>query len=591
MAPQRPGEPELHVRKPRGECGAGRGQVFGDVRARRKEVRQQNHLGRAGLDTLPAAGFDVGFGQLQIRRAHEEIAPARAQFRRDELQIGVRVGPATAVRDQEQGGGAQSFSGARLPEGIKGRPSLLYTTAMIGARVGNWYVEAEIGRGPLGMVYRARGFDDPERPAAVKVFTEMRDPAAVQRITAELLPLQRLDHANIVKALDCGVHRGLAFVASELIDAPDYAKVLETGRRPWREVLSVAVQAARALKHAHNRNVLHRDLKPAHFILTPDGTLKILAFGIAKVFPSPPSHTPAIGSGAYLPPETASGKPLTRRSDLYSLGGVLYTLVTGRPPFAAGSVVELMHKQCYTLPERPANLVPDLPPEFDEFICTLLDKNPARRPGTAAAVIEELERLRGKLERKGEKLAWPAKLTPDTAESPALPAALGGQPDGQEPEPVPRPLLKRPMVVVPLFLVAVAALVLPFVWPSRSAEELYAAAEPLLASENPDDWDAALDKYLDPLARKYPDRYKEEIAAARLKVRDWRELRRAVSEGEKPAPRSAAERAYLRGLRLARDGETADARAAWEALIVAFGASEPERRWVELARAGLKMLR
>ena len=79
-----------------------------------------------------------------------------------------------------------------------------------------------------------------------------------------------------------------------------------------------------------------------------------------------------------MPPETASGKPLTRRSDLYSLGGVLYTLVTGRPPFAAGSVVELMHKQCYTLPERPAMLVPDLPPELDEFICTLLDKNPAR---------------------------------------------------------------------------------------------------------------------------------------------------------------------------------------------------------------------
>ena len=461
---------------------------------------------------------------------------------------------------------------------------------MIGARVGNWYVEAEIGRGPLGVVYRARGYDDPQKQAAVKVYTEARDPAAVQRLTAELLPLQRLDHANIVKALDCGVHGGLAFVASELIDGTDCAKLLEGGRRPWRAVLSVAVQAARALKHAHNRNVLHRDLKPAHFILTDDGTLKILAFGLAKVFPPPPSHTPAIGSSAYLPPEIASGKPFTRRSDLYSLGGVLYTLVTGRPPFSAGSVVELMHKQCYTLPERPANLVPDLPPELDEFICTLLDKNPARRPANAATVIEELERLRGKLERKGEKLAWPAKLTPDTAETPALPAALGGLPDGREPDPEPRPLLKRPIVVIPLFLIAVAALVLPFAWPSKSAEELYAAAQPLLASENPDDWDAAFEKYLDPLARKYPDRYKEEIATARVKARDTRELRRAVAEGAKPESRSPAEQAYLRGLRLARDGETAEARAAWEALIAAFGAVESERRWVELARAGLKLL-
>jgi eukaryotic-like serine/threonine-protein kinase len=461
---------------------------------------------------------------------------------------------------------------------------------MIGARVGNWYVEAEIGRGPLGAVYRARGYDDSNRLAAVKVYTEARDPAAVQRLTAELLPLQRLDHANIVKALDCGVHAGLAFVASELIEGTDCAKLLEGGRRPWREVLSIAVQAARALKHAHNRNVLHRDLKPAHFLLTPDGTLKILAFGLAKVFPPPLSHVPAIGSTAYQPPETASGKPLTRRSDLYSLGGVLYTLVTGRPPFAAGSVVELMHKQCYTLPERPANLVPDLPPEFDEFICTLLDKNPARRPGNSAAVIEELERLRGKLERKGEKLAWPAKLTPDTAETPALPVALGGLPDGQEPEPEPRPLLRRPLVVVPLFLVVVAALVLAFAWPSKSADELFAEAQPLLESENPDDWDAAFEKYLDPLAQKYPDRYKEEIAVARTKARDVRELRKAVAEGTKPESRTPAEKAYLRGLRLARDGETAEARSAWEVLIAAFGAVEAERRWVELARAGLKML-
>ena len=275
---------------------------------------------------------------------------------------------------------------------------------------------------------------------------------------------------------------------------------------------------------------------------------------------------------------------------MYSLGGVLYTLVTGRPPFSAGSVVELMHKQCYTLPERPAMLVPDLPPELDEFICTLLDKNPARRPGTAAAVIEELERIRGKLERKGEQVAWPAKLTPDTAETPALPAALGGAGEGAEREPEPRPLLKRPMVVIPLFLLALAALVLPFAWPTKSADELYAAAQPLLASENPDDWDAAFENYLDPLARKYPDRYKGEIAAARMKTRDRRELRRAVADGAKAEPRTPAERAYLRGLRLARDGEAAEARVAWEALVVAFDAVEPERRWVDLARAGLELL-
>ena len=302
----------------------------------------------------------------------------------------------------------------------------------------------------------------------------------MQKFAAEMLPLQRLDHANIARFLDSGTHGGLAFVACELVEGEDLARLLESGRRPWREVLSVAVQAARALKHAHNRNVLHRDLKPAHLMLTKDGTLKVLGFGLAKVIPAPPpATTPAIGSAAYIPPETASGKPLTRRSDFYSLGGVLYTLVTGRPPFAAGSLVELMHKQCYTLPERPAMLVPDLPAELDEFICGLLDKNPARRPATAAAVLEELERIRGKLERKGERLEWPAKITPDTAEMVALAGERSRVGLKIEEEQPPRPLMKRPLVVIPLFLLVSTALVLPFAWPSPSADELYAEARPL----------------------------------------------------------------------------------------------------------------
>ena len=107
---------------------------------------------------------------------------------------------------------------------------------------------------------------------------------------AEMLPLQRLDHANIARYYDSGTHGGLAFVACELVEGEDCARRLEAGRRPWREVLSVAVQAARALKHAHNRNVLHRDLKPAHLMLTPDGTLKVLGFGLAKVVPAPGSE-------------------------------------------------------------------------------------------------------------------------------------------------------------------------------------------------------------------------------------------------------------------------------------------------------------
>jgi hypothetical protein len=446
-------------------------------------------------------------------------------------------------------------------------------------------------------VYKARGFDDPDRTAAVKVLTTSaaRDPAFLQRFTAEMLTLQRLDHPNIVRYYDSGVHGGMAYYAAELVEGTDAAKLLDAGRRPWPEVLSLAVQAARALKHGHNRNVLHRDLKPAHVLVAPDGTVKLAGFGLAKVVPAPPaSATPAIGSAAYLPPETASGKPPTRRSDFYALGGVLYTLLTGRPPFAAPSIVELVHKQCYALPERPALLVRNLPPELDEFVCTLLDKNPARRPATAAALLEELERLRGKLERKGEAIDWPAKLVPDTAEMAPLPPALAG-PEGKaavgdESGTDSRPLLKRPLVVVPLFLLAVAGLVAGFAWPRKSADDLWNAAAPLLASDDPADWERAWDEYLEPLARKHPDRYADEVAAAKEKIGDRRELRRAVAAGAKADPRTDAERFYLRGLRLVQGGDAEGARRTWQELLTAFGPVESERRWVELARAGLATL-
>jgi eukaryotic-like serine/threonine-protein kinase len=467
-----------------------------------------------------------------------------------------------------------------------------YINRMIGARVGNWFVEREIGRGPLGIVYAARGYDNPERRAAVKILTEsiVRDFSFVQRFPGEMLVLQRLDHPNIARYFESGIHAGLAFVAAELVEGTDAGKLLEGGRRPWREVLSIAVQAGRALKHGHNRNLLHRDLKPANLMLATDGALKLLGFGFSKIAASPLAATPVLGTAAYLPPESASGKPPTRRSDFYSLGGVLYTLLTGRPPFTAATVHELTHKQCYSLPERPGMLVPDVPTELDEFVCMLLAKDPGRRPSTAQSLLEELERIRGKLERKGEKLEWPAQLKPDTAEMAALPPSLGGfGPDPEEAE-APRPWLKRPWLVASLFLLVVLAIVVSLTWPGKSAEELWTAAEPLVNSDDPADWDRAWDEYLDPLGRKYPDRYAEEVAAAKTRIRDRKELLRALAEGSKPVQRSEAERGYVKGLRLAQAGDWAAARNSWQAVVTAFGAEEANSRWVLLSKAALATL-
>jgi eukaryotic-like serine/threonine-protein kinase len=121
---------------------------------------------------------------------------------------------------------------------------------MIGARIGNWFLEAEIGTGPTGPVYAARGFDDPARRAAVKVFPAATDPAFLDRFGGDLLALQRLDHPNVARTFDSGTHAGRAYVAAELAPGADLAKQLEAGRMSWREVLAIAVQAARRSGHS-----------------------------------------------------------------------------------------------------------------------------------------------------------------------------------------------------------------------------------------------------------------------------------------------------------------------------------------------------
>ncbi len=467
---------------------------------------------------------------------------------------------------------------------------------MTGERFGNWVLGAELGRGPMGAVFAARASDDPTRTAAVKVLAHdaTRTQAFLNKFPADLLFLHRMSHPNIVKFYEAGVHNGTAWYASELVDGTDCATLLKTrGKKPgepglnWAdEVIPLAVQAARAIKHAHHRSILHRDLKPGNLLIAKDGSLKISDFGVAKVFNLAPLALPAdpYGTAGFLAPEHFTGKPLTRRSDLYALGGVLYALTTGRPPFNAATAAEYMHKHCYMLPDRPAHFVSDLPADLDDFICELLAKDPARRPATAAALLESLDQLRGKLERKGKKVKWPPDPGDASGPMPALPDAD----DASDSEPARlKPPMSRPVVVVPVFLAFLAIVLAVVFWPRPSAEELYAGAEPLVKSDNPEDWDKALDDYLDPLSTRYPDWEPKKIAAEKAHLRDRKELRKAVDQSGRAEYSSEAERHYHRGRKLAEAGDVAGARRTWADVVRGFDGIPADTRWVALARTGL----
>ncbi|MGL6095230.1 MAG: serine/threonine protein kinase, partial [Fimbriiglobus sp.] len=325
-------------------------------------------------------------------------------------------------------------------------------------------------------------------------------------------------------------------------------------------------------------------------LVAADGTVKLTDFGVAKVIVLPPLGLAPDGWGTagFLAPEFFTGKPLTRRSDLYALGGVLYAALAGRPPFAGGTTAEFMHKHCYALPDPPNRVVPKLPGELDDLICSLLSKDPTRRPATAAAVLESLDHARAKLERRGVAVPWPAA---EGLDGTGLEAALADNPPESAAHPAtPRPLFARPWVVGPLFALTVVGMAVGFLRPGPDPEALFRAAEPLVASDDPADWDRAWDEYLTPLSDRFPDQYKAEVAAAKDRILDRKELRRAVAAGAKVKYASEAERWYHRGLAEARAGDAAAARRTWEAVGPAFGGVPSESRWVRLSADALEDL-
>src|SRR5205085_11070259 len=147
--------------------------------------------------------------------------------------------------------------------------------------------------------------------------------------------------------------------------------------------------------------IIHRDIKPPNIMRTDQGAIKLTDFGIAKVFASQhlTSTGGVVGTAEFLSPEQAAGKPVSKRSDLYSLGVVLYTLLTGKTPFEGTSFLDLLHKHRFAQFDRPQKLVPDIPYELDEVVCVLLEKDPSNRPADAQVLQRILESIRRKQSR------------------------------------------------------------------------------------------------------------------------------------------------------------------------------------------------
>lgn len=469
---------------------------------------------------------------------------------------------------------------------------------MIGDRLGKWVIFKELGRGGMGRVYLAQE-ELTGMQAAIKVLAAelAQEIGFLHRFQREIETLSKLDHPNIVRFIEAGFEDGHYFYAMEYVEGLTLDQILdEQHRLLWADVLSIALQVAPALRHVHDHGIIHRDIKPSNLILNAEGKIKLMDFGIAKVFAA--THLTAtggiVGTAEFLSPEQAAGKVVGKRSDLYCFGCVLYTLLTGRPPFSGGSYVELLHKHRYGQFDRPKKFVPDLPDEIDELVCQLLEKDPEKRPRDALVLFKQLESVNRKLSRQSSKTSADNSDAATQAENRAAKVSMEDLPgpatlmsrmvraeleEHQRGGPLTR-FFNRPLVLVVILAACIGILVWKL-WPLNQ-EELFQRGARLMESESRYDMEVAWREYLGPLERDHPDHpYKEQVAGFRAK---WEA---AKGDAAKPLPTSEAQRFFQQGEWLSRQGNPAAAQKVWRNLVDVFADVEAEKEWVSRARTAL----
>ncbi|MEM9644123.1 MAG: serine/threonine-protein kinase [Planctomycetota bacterium] len=264
--------------------------------------------------------------------------------------------------------------------------------------LGPYRVGELIGRGGMGAVYEATHETSGERVAVKLISPHVADEMRFRRrFAAEVETLKRLRHPNIVRLLGYGEEKGQLFYSMELVEGESVRSVIRRQKRmPWVRVVDLAIQVCSALKHAHDMGVIHRDLKPANLLLNSAGEVKLVDFGIAKLFGfgEQTMAGSVLGTADYMAPEQADGVSITTRTDLYALGSSIYSMLVGRPPFSDKSVTNVMESLRNDRPISLQLIDPTLPDELSDLVAELLEKKPEDRPPTALVVGNRLKSMK-----------------------------------------------------------------------------------------------------------------------------------------------------------------------------------------------------
>jgi serine/threonine protein kinase/Tfp pilus assembly protein PilF len=288
--------------------------------------------------------------------------------------------------------------------------------ALVGKVIGHYRIESLIGVGGMGEVYLARD-ERLGRKAALKLLPNSltTDETQLSRFKNEARSASALNHPNILTVYEIGVEGNRQFIATEFIEGITLRASLECGRISLHAALEIAGQVASALAAAHDAGVVHRDIKPENIMLRPDGYAKVLDFGIAKLTEQTPAsddHTVettallqtqpglVLGTAHYMSPEQARGQKVDARSDIWSLGVMLYEMVAGTPPFRGETPSDCIASILTTEPPPLSGVLPDVPVELESILQKALRKNSDERYQTSKEMLADLHNLKGKLEAK-----------------------------------------------------------------------------------------------------------------------------------------------------------------------------------------------
>ncbi len=270
------------------------------------------------------------------------------------------------------------------------------------AKAGRYEILGELGRGAMGVVYRAV---DPVigRNVAVKTIrlteegTGLTRPELLSRFQTEARAAGLLTHPNIVVVYDAGEEDGLYYITMELVVGQSLQGTFDSGESfPVPRLIRILEQTCSALQFAHERNIVHRDIKPANLMLTPDDTVKVTDFGTAKIlqFGTVQQTTHVMGTPSYMSPEQVKGKPVDGRTDIFSLGVVLYEMLTGEKPFPGQSITTVIYKIVNEEPIPPRQLNPSIHPGLNDIVLRALAKEPEDRYQSCRELFDDLRNYR-----------------------------------------------------------------------------------------------------------------------------------------------------------------------------------------------------